>query len=258
MKYLKASHLAPTLLVTSLAFFLSHPLFSFQNSSLIALTIFSGQLIVGWTNELVDFNSDQAQGRLEKPLVSGELQKSSLLFALWIDLPLCLALSLFGPLGIRGGLLHLFGVGCGVSYNFFLKRSFLSVLPYTLAFAALPATPFVARDMTPPAWMVIVGAGFGTIAHFANVLKDLEADREIGIYGLPQRVGFKYSISVCVVILVLITPIIAAHRPHFAMWAYLALIVTLVALVLRPKKIGFEVIMALALVDVLLTALVHN
>ncbi len=258
MKYLRASHLAPTLLVTSLAFFLSHSLFNFQKSLFIALAVFTGQLIVGWTNELVDFDSDRAQGRLEKPLVSGELQKSSLLFALWIDLPLCVGLSLFGPLGIRGGLLHLFGVGCGVSYNFFFKRTLLSVLPYTFAFAALPATPFIARDAAPPVWMVIVGAGFGTIAHFANVLKDLEADREIGIYGLPQRVGFKYSISVCVLILVLVTPIIAAHRPHFAAWAYLALIATLVALVLRPKKIGFEVIMALALVDVLLTALVHN
>jgi 4-hydroxybenzoate polyprenyltransferase len=258
LKYLKASHLGPTLLVTSLAFFLAHPLFTLANSFVIALTIFSGQLIVGWTNELVDVESDKAQGRLEKPLVTGELKESSLLRSLWIDLPICVGLSLLGPLGIRGGLLHLFGVGCGVSYNFYFKRTLFSLLPYTFAFAALPSAAFVAREMAPPLWMVVVGAGFGTIAHFANVLKDLDADRELGINGLPQRIGMKYSVSICVLILIAITPIVATHRPHYGAWAYAALLASLIALIVKPRKLGFAAIMALALVDVLLTAVAHN
>lgn len=258
MKYLKASHLGPTLLVTSLAFFLSDPLFSLSSSFLIALTIFSGQLVVGWTNELVDVESDRMQNRLEKPLVAGELKESALIRALWYEFPLCVGLSLFGPLGIRGGLLHLFGVGCGVSYNFFFKRTLFSVVPFTFAFASLPAAAFVARGMTPPLWMVVVGAGFGTIAHFANVLKDLDADRKLGIYGLPQRIGMKYSVSICVLILMAITPIVVRHRPHYGAWAYAALIASLIALIVKPRKLGFKAIMALAFVDVLLTAVAHS
>ena len=138
------------------------------------------------------------------------------------------------------------------------KRTLFSLLPYTFAFAALPSAAFVAREMAPPLWMVVVGAGFGTIAHFANVLKDLDADRELGINGLPQRIGMKYSVSICVLILIAITPIVATHRPHYGAWAYAALLASLIALIVKPRKLGFAAIMALALVDVLLTAVAHN
>lgn len=255
LKYLKASHLAPTLLVTTLAFFLAHQLFGFTDSLIIGFTIFTGQLLVGWTNDLVDVHSDRLQVRSEKPLVYGELLTSSLLRAIKIDLPICVTLSLFGPLGVKGGLLHLFGVGCGVSYNFFFKKRALSVLPYTLAFAALPATPYVSLGMAPPWWMIVVGGGFGTVAHFANVLEDLQADWELGSRGLPQRIGVNQSIALCVVVLLLITPIIASHRPQYEYLAYSALVVGLIVLVARPKKLGFNAIMALALIDVLITAI---
>ena len=255
LKYLKASHLAPTLLVSALAFLLSHKLYDFSHSLLIALTIFTGQLLVGWTNDLLDYESDRLQNRSEKPLVNGELSSTSLMRAIRIDLPLCVVLSLLGPLGLLGGLVHLFGVGCGVSYNFYFKKRLSSFLPYTLAFAALPAAPYIAKGIMPPLWMVIVGAGFGTVAHFANVLQDLDADRALGIYGLPQRIGVNKSIAISVAVLLIITPIIAAHRPHFAFLAFFALFIALAALIIRPKKFGFIAIMALALIDVLITAI---
>lgn len=71
LKYLSAAHIPPTLLVATLAFLFSKTLFDLSDSLLIGLTIFSGQLIVGWTNDLIDVQSDHVQGRRSPwPLVN--------------------------------------------------------------------------------------------------------------------------------------------------------------------------------------------
>ena len=254
MKYLKASHLQPTLLVTLLSFLFAHSFFSYPQATLVALTVFTGQLIVGWSNDLIDTESDRLQNRIEKPLVSGVLTHEQLKLALLIDLPVCALLSLLGPLGVRGGLLHLFGVGCGVAYNSFFKSTIFSVLPYVLAFSALPATPYVAKGLIPPLWIVIVGGVFGVIGHFANVLKDIDQDRAVGITGLPQRLGTRISVLVCVTSLIVITPLIAAQRPSFVILLAIGLVVAMIVLMIKPKQLGFQAIMALALFDVLIMA----
>ena len=44
--------------------------------------------------------------------------------------------------------------------------------------------------------MWLGGALLGSAAHFINVLKDMDQDRESQIRGLPQIVGKKASISI--------------------------------------------------------------
>ena len=254
MKFMRASHFGPTLLVTTLAYLFSRNLFSFSSALLIALTIFTGQLLVGWTNDLVDFKSDVKQERGEKPLVVGDLTVKSLKRATLLDLPLCVALSLSGPLGLKGGALHLLGVGCGVAYNFHFKNTVLSPLPYAIAFACLPITPFVAAEKSIPTWMFFAGAIFGVIAHFANVLKDLESDNDQGISGLPQLLGAKVDLFICIGLLGVLTIILGMKRPEIAQYSYLASLTGAVLIAYRPKKLAFPVIMALALLAVLAVA----
>ena len=252
VRYLRAAHFPPTMIVTSLAFLFSSSLFTVRDSLVIGVTVFSGQLVVGWSNDLIDAPRDRIQGRLNKPVATGELIASHLRLAIIIDLIICTALSLFGPLGIRGGSLHLLAVGFGVSYNIYFKNNLLSPIPYIFAFAALPSTPYVALGRTPPLWIVICGGLFGILAHFANVLKDLDEDRAIGILGLPQLVGTRASIFIAGLCLIIISIIISIHRTNLIPWFALSLPIAIALIILQPKKLGFPTIMLLALIDVTL------
>lgn len=251
-KYLRAAHFLPTLLVTTLAFLFSRTLFNLNDSLLIGVTVFSGQLIVGWTNDLVDAQSDRMQERKNKPVATGQLRESHLCIAIYIDMVICILLSLLGTLGLRGGLLHLLAVGSGVSYNFYFKKSYFSPLPYIFAFAALPSMPYVALSRTPPLWLVTCGGLFGIIAHFTNVLKDLDEDRIIGIRGLPQRLGTRGSILIASVCLVIISIIISNQRNNLIPWFSFSLPLAMALIIYKPKKFGFPSIMLLALIDVYL------
>ena len=104
---LKASHFGPTLIVVTITYCLSLTQYSALNSGRVALAIFSGQLIVGWSNDLLDFELDKGAGRVKKPLVSGELSVGRLRTALPIAAVAAIFLSLSSPLGIMGTLLHL-------------------------------------------------------------------------------------------------------------------------------------------------------
>ena len=118
-------------------------------------------------------------------------------------LPFSFIVNLLGPLGIKGGLVYMLGIACGVAYNLYFKFSFLSPLPYAIAFAALPSCIAISKDITPPLWMWLGGALFGMAAHFINVIKDMEQDQSSGIKGLPQRLGTKRSVAASLFLVVL-------------------------------------------------------
>jgi 4-hydroxybenzoate polyprenyltransferase len=95
------------------------------------------------------------------------------------------------------------GIACGIAYNFYFKFSALSPLPYAIAFAALPSSVAISKDINPPMWMLVGGALFGMAAHFINVIKDMDQDQASGIKGLPQRLGKVKSIAAAVVLIAL-------------------------------------------------------
>jgi 4-hydroxybenzoate polyprenyltransferase len=117
--------------------------------------------------------------------------------------PFSIFVNIFGPLGFKGGLLYLLGVGCGIAYNFYFKFTLLSPLPYAVAFALLPSCIAISKDVTPPLWMWLGGALIGCAAHFINVIKDLDQDRQSNIKGLPQRVGKRGSVAIAVLLVAL-------------------------------------------------------
>jgi 4-hydroxybenzoate polyprenyltransferase len=102
-------------------------------------------------------------------------------------------LTLFGALAGRFGLLHLLAVLSALAYNLKLKSTPLSFLPYLFSFGLLPIIVLGATKYPIETWMAAIGALFGVGAHLANVFKDLEQDRESGIFGLPQILGTTYA-----------------------------------------------------------------
>jgi 4-hydroxybenzoate polyprenyltransferase len=247
---LRASHLGPTLAVTLVSFLLATALWWEGPAYFISFGVFLGQLLVGWTNDLNDYQDDLKHNRMGKPLISGELTKTSLLRAVKITTPIAVVFNLFGPLGIKGGSLYLFGVGMGVAYNFYFKSTVLSPLPYAIAFAAFVSSIVIATDQNVPIWLVLAGALFGVAAHFANVLKDLDQDLTSGIKGLPQRLGKKKSRIICGLLLIALTLILNSANPNQVL-----LIVGLIGAALTTlssSKWIFKTLMITAIVDVIL------
>ena len=199
--YAVAAHFGPTMIVTAISFLLARQLWWEGPALVIAFTVFLGQLIIGWSNDLYDYQDDLKHHRAKKPLVVGTISFNELKKLTLVGIPIVIIVNLLGPLGLRGGSVYLLGVGCGIAYNFYFKFSWLSPLPYAIACAALPASIFYAVDLIPPLWVLAVGSLLGVAFHFLNVLKDLSADIESKIGGLPQRAGKRVSITLIALLL---------------------------------------------------------
>ncbi len=198
---LKASHFGPTLLVTAIATSFAGYYWWEGPALVIGFGVFTGQLVVGWSNDLYDYEDDLKHNRVKKPLVSGIISREYLIKWLRFMVPFSFVANLLGPLGFKGGLVYMFGISMGVAYNFYFKYNVFSWLPYALAFAALPSCIAISKDINPPVLMWLGGAIFGSAAHFINVIKDMDQDRASGIGGLPQRLGKRYSIVAAVVLI---------------------------------------------------------
>ena len=199
--YLKAAHFGPTMLITAISFVLGVQLWWEGPAYFIAFTVFLGQLIIGWSNDLYDYDDDLKHNRTNKPLVAGTITPENLRRTTFIFIPIAVIANLIGPLGLKGGSVYLLGVGCGIAYNFYFKFSPLSPLPYAIALAALPASVYFAVDRTPPLWVLAGGSLLGVGFHFLNVLKDIEKDQSSSINGLPQIVGKKASAIIAIVLI---------------------------------------------------------
>jgi 4-hydroxybenzoate polyprenyltransferase len=206
---LKASHFIPSLIVSSIAFLFGVHYWWEGPAYVIAFTVFTGQLVVGWSNDLYDFADDQKHQRMNKPLVSGVITEKYLRSWLIFMVPFSFLANILGPLGFKGGLLYWLGIGFGVAYNFYFKFTFLSPLPFAFAFAILPSCIAISKDVTPPLWMWLGGALLGCAAHFINVLKDLEQDRQSEIRGLPQILGKTASIAIAVVLSIIAAAVVS-------------------------------------------------
>jgi 4-hydroxybenzoate polyprenyltransferase len=155
--------------------------------------ILSGQLFVGWSNDLIDADLDRRQGRSDKPVAARRIASQAVLVAALAALGLCLPLSLAS--GLAAGLVHLVAVASATAYNLGLKTTAASALPYALSFGLLPS--FVSLGLPTqhlaPAWVMAAGALLGVGGHFTQSLPDIGRDRAQGLRGLPQRLGPRAS-----------------------------------------------------------------
>jgi len=196
--FLRAAHFGPTVIVTTASFLLSLSQYSLIDSLRVAIAIFAGQLVVGWSNDFIDAPLDIAAQRTKKPIVSNEIDPEQLKKSILVALVAALLLSLFSPLGLTGTLIHFLGILSATFYNLKLKSTILSPIPYIVSFGALPWAIYLPVGNQPPLWLFIDFMLIAVAFHFFNVLKDFQWDINQGVLGLPQRLGRNASLVISI------------------------------------------------------------
>ncbi|TWJ25471.1 4-hydroxybenzoate polyprenyltransferase [Micromonospora endolithica] len=211
---LRASHPEPAAAVTAvsglLAWGVGHPP---AGVAAVTVTVAASQLAVGWTNDALDADRDAAVGRTDKPVVTGAVGRRGTAVAAVVAALATPALALtLNPVAAFWVTLALVSA---LLYDWPLKSTPLSVLPYAVSFGALPA--FIVLGLpgapAPPAWLVGAGALLGAGAHFANVLPDLADDARTGVRGLPHRLGAAGSRVAAAVLLLAATATLVLGPP---------------------------------------------
>jgi 4-hydroxybenzoate polyprenyltransferase len=196
--FLRAAHFGPTVIVTTASFLLSLSQYSMIDSLRVAIAIFAGQLVVGWSNDFIDAPLDIAAHRTKKPIVSKEINPEQLKGSIVFALVAAVLLSLFSPLGLTGTLIHFLGILSATFYNFKLKPTILSPIPYIVSFGALPWAIYLPAGNHPPLWLYLDFMLIAVAFHFFNVLKDFQWDIKQGIMGIPQRLGRNVSLIISI------------------------------------------------------------
>ncbi len=253
---LQACHPGPTVAVSTLAALLAVAAGTgWAAGALVTAAVLTGQLTIGWSNDLLDAERDRAAGRRDKPLAGGGLTQRVVQAALVMAVVATVVLSLL--CGWRCALVHLgLVVGSGWAYNLGLKGTTWSWLPYAVAFGSLPAVVWLAGEpwSLPPLWMLVVGALLGVGAHLLNVLPDLADDELTGVRGMPHRLGERRTRLLAPVLLLAGSAVVVlapSGSPSVAGWVALALslVLAVVAWVGRGAA-PFVAAMALAVVNV--------
>jgi 4-hydroxybenzoate polyprenyltransferase len=221
--------------------------------------VLAGQFSIGWSNDALDWRRDVAAARPDKPIARGAVGPLVAWRAATVAAVVCVPISL--AYGLGAGAAHLVAVGSGWAYNFGLKRTAWSWLPYAVSFSLVPA--FVVLGLPgaplPPAWAFVAGGLIGVGAHLANVLPDIEDDLATGVRGLPHRLGRRSTRWLATLALLTATVALVAGPPGSVDalgWAALAVAGGLAVLgaavgVARPR-VPFLVTIAVCGVDVVL------
>lgn len=155
--------------------------------------VLCSQFGVGAFNDYCDAHLD-ALGKPGKPIPAGLVPRQAALAATaaFVLLTLGLAAS-FGAATLAVGLL---ATAAGLLYDFPLKRTAFSWLPYVLGLPLLPLWSWSAVGVLPEGarWAYPIGALLALALHLTNALPDDAADRASGTAGLVQLIGRRYSI----------------------------------------------------------------
>ncbi|MDF2092160.1 UbiA family prenyltransferase [Knoellia sp. 3-2P3] len=252
----RACHPGPTVAVTTLTALLAagsgHGL---GTGALVTAAVGTGQLTIGWSNDLVDAGRDRVVGRLDKPVARGEVPEAVVRLAVGVAGFLCVALSL--ACGAASAAVHLLlGVASGWAYNLGLKRTAWSAVPYAVAFGALPAVVTLALPDPgwPAPWVVVAGALLGVGAHLLNALPDLADDEQTGVRGLPHRLGAQVVRRLAPTVLTVASAVALIGppgRPSPWAWAVFALCLLLAAVaVVGRGRTPFGAAVGIAALDV--------
>jgi protoheme IX farnesyltransferase len=262
----RASHPEPAVAVTTVTALLAWGV-GHDGAGIVktAGAIFASQLAIGWVNDWLDADRDLAVGRADKPVAAGAIDRRLVGRCGLAASVACVLVAL--TTGFPAALLMIAALVSALLYDWPLKLTALSVLPYALSFGLLPAFVVVALPgaPAPPAWLVLAGALLGAGAHFANALPDLDDDTRTGVRGLPQRLGPAGSRLAAAVLLLAATVALVVGPAGPPSWAGVAAV--LVAAVVLPigwyvgraatarghRPVAmFQAVMAVAVIDVVL------
>lgn len=251
---LKACHPGPSLAVTVLASAYGVSIgLPASRVALVAATVLTGQLSIGWGNDLIDANRDRITARRDKPFATGELSVDAGRVACAVAAIGTIGLSLWS--GIAFSEIYLPCVAAGWSYNFGVKGTVLSWLPYAVAFGGLPVFVALAGGATSPWWVPLAGALLGIGAHLMNVLPDLADDEATGVHGLAHRLGVRRTslLAVASLLAASVLLLVEARTGPVAAGGIAAVVAVLAGLVMvGDGKTPFYAAIGIALADVVL------
>jgi len=228
----------------------------------IFLAVGATQLAVGWVNDWLDAARDRQAGSGDKPIAAGAVPRRTVgISGLVASFAVPLLAAPFGP---EPAVILTAATGIALLYDWPLKSTVFSVLPYLVAFGLLPA--FIVTALpghpAPPAWLVAAAALLGGGAHFANVLPDLDDDAATGVRGLPHRLGANGSTIAAAVLLLGATLTLVfgpGGPPSWAGWSAAAAAVVVLPLGwyaarrAQGRRVAmFRAVIVVALIDVLL------
>ncbi|WP_237047883.1 UbiA family prenyltransferase [Lentzea guizhouensis] len=226
----------------------------------VAAAVLAGQLSVGWLNDLLDADRDAHVGRPDKPVASGAVSRKLVAVATIAAALAAVLLSLLS--GVDATLVHVVMLCSAWAYDFGLKATAFSVVPYAVSFGLLPVFVTLGGPggQWAPAWLVAAAAVLGSAAHFANVIPDLEDDAATGVRGLPHRIGKDASAAVAAALAVITGVVLALGPPGPVTTAGLVAVpLSVLVLVIgrvrgrRPgSRANFNALLAVAVVDVAL------
>lgn len=247
----EAAHPLPCVAVTVFAAGLGVVAGASASTTLVlAAAVLTGQLTIGWLNDLRDAGLDVSAARSDKPVARGDLDVGVLRIALVVCVPVCVLLSF--ALGPLPGFLHLVAAGSGWVYDLALKSTPASGLPYLSCFGLLPVVAATAAGSAPSWSLAAAAAMIGLGAHFANTLPDVEADAATGVRGLPQRLGPHRSQLLAGTCVVLSCGIVAVGArgalPAAAAGALATAAVLGAGSVLAPRRLAFRLVLLSAAV----------
>ena len=150
--------------------------------------LFFSQVVVGISNDYHDRLLD-AQAQSYKPLASGVVSpnEARALIALAFIAMLAFGISL-GPMVF---LFALLGTFAGLLYNFWLRDTPFSWVPYVLGFVTLPVGVWVAMERFDARQFALVPIGLPLLfgVHLAQTLPDTDADMAVGVRGFAVTLG---------------------------------------------------------------------
>ena len=166
-----------------------------REAGVVLLTVLVGQTILGWHNDIVDRQRDQAHGLTGKPIAMGRLSSETAWYAIVVATLLLVPLAI--TTGIRAGCLYLAAVAVGMLGNVLLRTGFFSWWSWAASFALLPAYLSYggwggqAIGNPPETVIVVLAALLGIGVHFTRAVWGLVADHEDGWTYLPLKLGLK-------------------------------------------------------------------
>jgi len=190
---LRLTHLFPTTMVlvatVVFGFVASKGQVEWSIFGRVWLVVLCGHSAIGITNDYLDRQRD-ALAQPYKPIPSGLVSPG---FARWLLVGLLtVGIITAATLPVPAALLALVCTGSGMLYDFYLKDSYLSWVPYLLSFSSFPLFVWAGLErfeadllwLYPPALLLVIGI------NLANSLPDIDTDlREHGSSGLGHLLG---------------------------------------------------------------------
>lgn len=194
---LGAAHPGPAFAVTLLAWMLGVAVgLGPADVALVVAAVLTGQLSIGWSNDLVDAARDRSHDRTGKPIAQGYVEPGTVWFATACGVLLVVPLSISH--GLAAGIAHLALLGVALLTNAgLLRRTRWSYLPWMASFAMWPA--FLAYggwggdgpETEPTILMTALAALLGIGVHLLTSLPGLVDDNKDGIRHFPLRLALR-------------------------------------------------------------------